>query len=161
MPPPNLEPSCSPPKNCPLGPPLRHLPLEPWCPRSKEWWQIEAMEHRRVSREAGHTLLGIGKDPLLSMGFVPTTILTTQKAVGARTYQARIWKSPRGAAIGARIAVPKLLHSPWASTPLPPSHSRTWSLEISSGIWVSNFQSCHCDSALKLMGAKQGVRVGA
>lgn len=58
------------------------------------------------------------------------------------------------------MAVSKLLLLPWVCPPHPYLIPCTWSLEITSGTWLSTSQSRHCDSAFKLMRAKQGVRAG-
>lgn len=71
-----------------------------------------AVEGREVRRETRYTLLGRGKDPLLSLDFVPTAIPTIQGTVRARTPQVGVWKVPGGAGIGERMATSELLLGP-------------------------------------------------
>lgn len=129
-PPPKLAPSCSPPRNCPPGPPLQPLPLEPWCPRSTEWWQMGAAEGRGVSRKARRTS-GVRQRAPATPGFCPFPLPSPlPKELSRARTQAGVWKSqegPEGGKDGGSMAAPLALACPPTTSvhvPGPRVHSR-------------------------------------
>lgn len=159
-PPPKMAPSYSPPRNCPPGPPLQPLPLEPWCPRSTEWWRIGAAEGRGVSRKARRTSRARQRASAIP-GFCPpppTAIPTPQGTVKSQDSAGRGLEVPGGARRGQRWSFHGSSSCP--GLPSPPAHSMYLGLGFTPETWVSSPHSCHCDPASTLTRAKQAVRVG-
>lgn len=145
---PKLTPSCSPPRNCPPGSPLQPLPLEPWCPRSTEWWRMGAAEGRGVSRKTRHSSEWAQAKSLCYPWVLPptpTAIPTPQGTVNSQDSAGRGLEVP-GEPEGAKMVVPRLLLLP--GMPSPPPQSMYLGLpEFTPETWVSDPRSCHRDPA--------------
>ena len=117
-PPPKLTPSCSPPRNCPPGPPLQPLPLEPWCPRSTEWWRMGAAEGRGVSRKTRHSSRARQKASA-TPGFCPHPHCHPHSPRNCQQpgLSRQGSGSPRRGLKGAKMVVPRLLLLLWHALP--------------------------------------------
>lgn len=127
---PDPVPSRLPPRNCPLGPPLRRPPLEPWYPCSTEWWQMWCCGGQVIKQKSETCCLGTRKRPSSSPKLCHFAIPTTQGMTGGMAEQQKARSPQEEPGERQRWQLPSSLLPVELPISVHPLH--TWGLQITS-----------------------------